>query len=350
MNLTQLKKHFLYALLGSTLLTTACDSDNEDNSPKGAYEHGVFITNEGAFGHGNAEISYLLPQTKTVQPELFKQVNNRPLGDAAQSIMFVEDKAYIALNGSNRIEVVNAYSFASTGVINGLEIPRYMVALNSRKAYVTEYVGYEFFGYTGPGRVSVLDLTTNTVSKTIDVGKLPEGLLLHNGKLYVANSDGNTVSVINTTTDAVETTLTVGEGPKFLVLDANQKIWVLRGGYSEAGALVKIDPVNNHAITSYTLPGESLGAGQLTINGAKNTLYYSYGGRIYSMSTTATAAPTAPIIRRDPYGLGIDPETNVLYLGIGDFSSNGWAIRYQPSGTVIDSFQVRIAPNGFSFR
>ncbi|WP_181304601.1 YncE family protein [Rufibacter sp. XAAS-G3-1] len=351
MKVSPFKKYLLYVLLGSsTIFATSCDSDNDENTPKGAYEHGVFITNEGTFTSPDAEISFLSRDTKTLTPDVFQQVNNRPLGNAAQSTTFIGDRAYIAVNASEKIEVVNASTFASVGVINGLKIPRYMAALSNNKAYVTEYVGYDFFGYTGTGRVSVLDLTTNTVTKTINVGLLPEGLLIYNGKLYVANSSENTISVINTATEVVESTITVGESPKHLVLDANNKIWVLRGGYSSPGALVKIDPANNNALTSYDFAAGTSGAGFLTINGAKNTLYYSYGGKVYAMSTTATSAPGTALINRSPYGLGVDPETNILYLGIGGFTSNGWAVRYQPSGTVIDSFQVRIAPNGFTFR
>ncbi|MGV3540939.1 MAG: TonB-dependent receptor domain-containing protein [Rufibacter sp.] len=350
MNLAFLKKPLLAAVLaGSTFLISSCDGD-EDTTPKGAYEHGVFITNEGNFGTPTAEVSFLSPDAKTFIPELFDQVNNRPLGDAAQSMTFVDDKAYIVLNASEKIEVVNAYTFASVGVINGLKIPRYMVALNANKAYVTEYVGYSFSGYTGTGRVSVLDLTKNTVTKTIDVGLLPEGLLLHNGKLYVANSSGNTVSVINTTTDVVEKEITVGESPKHLVLDANNKIWVLRGGWSDPGALVKIDPANNHALTTYPFAPGTSSAGYLTMNGSKNTLYYTYNSQVYTMPISARPAPTTPLINRNAYGLGVDPQSNTLYLGIGGYTSNGWAIRYQPNGTRIDSFQVRILPNGFTFR
>ncbi|WP_210466591.1 YncE family protein [Rufibacter roseolus] len=351
MKVNTLKKYFLYVLLGSSsLLTTSCDSDSEDSTPKGAYEHGVFILNEGQFGTPTAEVSFLSPETKTLIPDLFNKVNNRPLGDAAQSITFIGDKAYIAVNNSEKIEVADAYSFASKGVINGLKIPRYVAALNNNKAYVTEYVGYAFSGYTGTGRVSVLDLTTNSVTKTINVGLLPEGVLMYNGKLYVANSGGNTISVINTTTDAVESTILVGESPKHLVLDANNKIWVLRGGYGTPGALVKIDPANNNAITSYGFPLGTSGPGYLTINGAKNTLYFTYNGSVYTMATTATSAPTTALIHRDAYGLGIDPQSNTLYLGLGGYTSNGWVVRYQPTGTAIDSFQVRILPNGFSFR
>ncbi|GAA4305957.1 YncE family protein [Nibribacter koreensis] len=344
MNLISFRKPFLFAALASALVfTSSCENDKEEASP---FSDGVFVTNEGQFNSVNAEVSFISRDGKTVIPALFNQVNNRPLGDAAQSMTFIGDKAYIVVNNSQKIEVVDGRTFSSTGVINDLSIPRYMAALNNNKAYVTEYVGYSFFGYTGTGRVSVLNLANNTVTKTIDVGLLPEGALLHNGKLYVANSGGSTVSIINTSTDAVEATLEVGNGPAHMVLDANNKIWVIRGTYGEPGALVKIDPANNHAITSYQIPGSGL----LTINGSKNTLYYSSAGKIYSMSVTATAAPTTPLISRNPYGLGLDPESNKLYLGVGGYTTNGWVVRYETTGARIDSFQVRVLPNGFTFR
>lgn len=337
-----IKKPFLYLFLASaTVFTTSCTTDDDDAS---AFERGVFVTNEGQFSTPTAEVSFISRDGKNVVPDLFSKVNNRPLGDAAQSMLFVGNKAYIAVNASEKIEVVDASTFASLGVINGLKIPRYMAALNDAKAYVTEYVDYG-----QPGRVSVLNLNENTVTKTIEVGQLPEGLLLFNGKLYVANSGENTISVINTATDRLETTITVGDAPNRLVLDANNMIWVLRGGYGSSGALVKINPANN-ALTNYTFPGETNEPGQLAINGAKNMLYYSYNGKVYSMATTAAALPTTAVINRNPYGLGVDPENGTVYLGVGGFTSNGWAVRYQPSGALIDSMQVRIAPNGFTFR
>ncbi|QHL88689.1 hypothetical protein GU926_15140 [Nibribacter ruber] len=339
MNLFSLKKRFLYLSLASGLLfTTSCDNDKEDTSP---FSDGVFVTNEGQFMSVNAEVSFISRDGQTVIPELFNQVNSRPLGDAAQSMTFIGDKAYIALNNSKKIEVVDARTFASTGVIKDLSIPRYMVALNNTKAYVTEYVDYGV-----NGRVSVLDLTKNTVTKSIGVDALPEGIVLLNGKLYVANSGSNTVSVINTTNDELETNIEVGTGPSHLVVDANNKIWVIRGGYDEPGALVKIDPANGNAVTSYAIPGSGL----ITTSADKKTLYYSADGKVYTMPITATAAPTMPLISRSPYGLGLDPATNTLYLGVGGYTTNGWVVRYQTTGARIDSFQVRVLPNGFTFR
>jgi YVTN family beta-propeller protein len=345
--------------LANTLFFTSCDDRDDNNEqPKGAYEKGVFIVNEGNFQKGNSAISFYNRDTKTVEADIFNTVNTRPLGDVAQSMAIYNDRAYVVVNNSNKIEVTDINTFKSLGTIAGLALPRYFAGVGN-KGYVTEWVSF-----SSNGRVAVLDLAANTVTKTIPVGKLPGQVLVVNNKLYVVNSNDNTISVINTGTDAVETTITVADSPNSLVLDANNKIWVLAGGKkaynpdfsineanSTAGNLVRINPGTN--IVELTLPFASRkdSPSRLTTNGAKNKLYYSYAGKVYQLDITATALPANAFINRNFYGLGVDPTTNVIYGGdAGFFSANGKVVRYNPSGTVLDSFQVAVGPNGFIFR
>src|SRR5690606_19043542 len=96
---------------------------------------------------------------------------------------------------------------------------------------------------------------------------------------------------------------------------------------------------------TYTQPED------MVINGAKNKLYYSYQGAVYEVPVSATSLSTTPIITRYFYGIGIDPTDNNIYgADAGNFSSNGKVIRYNTSGTALDSFQVGVGPNGFIFR
>lgn len=357
MKVTHFKKYLLYALLSSsTVFATACDSDNKDDLP--TFENGAFVTNEGNYGTPTGEVSFISRTDKTVIPELFSTVNNRPLGDVVQSMTFANNRAYIVANNSGKIEVVDGRTFSSAGVINGLVMPRYFAALNSQKGYVTEWVTY-----SGAGRVAVLDLSTNKVSKTIEVGINPEALLLHNGKLYVTNSGGNTISVINTSTDQIETTITVPNGPNSLVLDAAGNMWVLCGltyyntDYSvdlnrtTNGRLVKFNPATPNTQTSLEFPSKANQPRGLVINGARNQLYYKWGNSVYTLSISATTLSTTALIKRSGlYGLGVDPEDNTIYVGAGAYNSNGLVTLFQPSGAAIDSFQVRVLPNGFTFR
>ncbi|MPT35487.1 MAG: hypothetical protein E2604_10455, partial [Flavobacterium sp.] len=108
---------------------------------KGAYERGVLVVNEGNFGSPNAEVSYISSEFPTLfQNNIFNTVNpTKVLGNTAQSIGFNGDLAYIVLNGSNKIEVVNRYTFVSVATIQtGLQNPRYIAFANG-KGYVTNW-------------------------------------------------------------------------------------------------------------------------------------------------------------------------------------------------------------------
>ena len=293
------------ALTATTLGFTSCSNDND--GPSGAYaEDGVFVVNEGNYGTPNGSVSYYSKSSKQVQNGIFSKENEmRPLGDVVQSMSIHNDRAYIVANNSNKIEIVNAYTFKSEGVVEGLKLPRYFAALNNSKGYATEWVNY------GQGRVAVIDLTTKSVVKTIAVGVMPEQLLVANGKLYVANSGDNFVSVINTATDAVEKTITVADAPKELVLDKNNNLWILSGGkvaykpdwtvdYSKTtpGTLTSINASTHAVQASFTFPGNQSQPGNLSIGPNKDKLYFTYAGKTYVHSTNASSLSNTVLINR----------------------------------------------------
>ncbi len=354
-----IKRFFLNSVLAAAaLFFTACNPDSGPTAPKGAYEKGVFILNEGNFQKGNSAVSFFDRDAKTVMPDIFNTINSRPLGDVAQSMAAHNDRAYLVVNNSNKVEVVDINTFGSLGAISGLAMPRYFAAANN-KGYVTEWVNYG-----SKGRVSVVDLSTNTVTKTIEVGLMPENLLAVNNKIYVVNSSENTISVINAATDALETTITLVDSPNSLVLDRNNKLWVLAGGkkaynadytvnesQSTVGNLIRLNPSNNAVELTLSFTSRKDSPGHLKINGAKNKLYYRYAGKIYQFDIAATALPANALLNRNFYGLGVDPATDLIYgADAGFFTSNGKVVRFNPNGTPLDSFQVAIGPNSFLFR
>src|SRR5687768_17364874 len=102
------KQLCLSALLPITsLVFTACDPEKAPAVPKGEYEKGVIILNEGNFQKGNSSVSFYNRDSKTVTHDIFTLVNARPLGDVAQSIAAHKDRAYMVVNNGNKIEVVD---------------------------------------------------------------------------------------------------------------------------------------------------------------------------------------------------------------------------------------------------
>ncbi|MDX5422296.1 MAG: hypothetical protein LPK07_01940 [Hymenobacteraceae bacterium] len=351
---------FVAASLAISAFTfTGCS--NDDNGPSGAYaEDGVFVVVEGNFGTPNGSISYYNKNTQEAQHNIFgKENEDRPLGDVIQNMVLQNDHAYIVANNSNKIEIVNAYTFKSEGVVEGLSSPRYFAALNSDKGYVTEWLPYNADYSYNNGRVSVLDLKTRTVIKTIEVGVQPEQLLVAGGKVYVINQGSSSVSVINSATDAVERTIPVTAGPNSIALDKNNMIWVLSAGNKSwrlpasehtAGALTKINPSSDAIVSTFPFPKATASASKLVLNGAKDKLYYQYDGKVYQQSATSASLAHTLLIERSFYGLGVDPSTGNIYGGeqIG-FTGDGTVYIYRPDGTELNTFTVGTGPNGFVF-
>ncbi|MBC6697078.1 DUF5074 domain-containing protein [Hymenobacter puniceus] len=343
-----------YALLGAasflTLAVTSCDPDDEVTpvTPPVTTQT-VYVVNEGPFLTGSGSVSVFSKATKAVQKDPFLAANGRGVGNILQSMTIVGDNAYLVANNSNWVEVVTLADFKSVKKITGLSQPRYLVQVAPNKAYLTEWQGNFSTGYTA-GRVSVLDLTTNTVTKTIPVGINPEQLTVAGGKVYVANSDGNTLTVINPTTDAVEGSVTVPAGPKNVTTDASGNVWVLSDDYTEPlASLVRFSPGTPTQQTRITFP-EDYRNGNLRVNGAGDKIYVGLATGVYQLPITATSLPATPLIRRSFYGLGIDPQDNTIYAGTGSFSADGRVVRFSATGAAVDSFAVGIAPNGFLFK
>ncbi|GAA3949109.1 DUF5074 domain-containing protein [Hymenobacter algoricola] len=336
----------------------SCSDDTIDGPAFNILKNGsnVFVLNEGKYGTPNGAVSYFQKANSTVADlNIFQTVNSRELGDVVQSMTVINGQGYIVANNSKKVEVVNMTTFQTVATITGLEQPRYVVAVAANKAYVSEWINFS----SPKGRIAVIDLGTNTITKTIAVGPQPERLLVANNRVYVGNTGDDTLRVINPATDAVESKIKVKDAPGSLVLDKSGAIWVLCQGITKYGPgplypviqdtqgnLVKFAPTLPTAQTVLPFTGHP---GGLRLNGAADQLYYRFGGGLYNMAITATALPARALIARRFNGADIDPQDNTIYGSVGSFSTTGRFIRYKPDGMAIDSFGVSIGPTGFLF-
>ena len=361
-----MKKNLLFLLLGGALLV-GCDPKSESPGPATVPStSNVFILNEGQFQAGDGAVSLFDKVTKVIKPDIFRSANNGAgLGDVVQSMGVQSNRGYVVVNGSNKIEVVSLPDFKSVTTINGLSQPRYFVSTTAAKGYVTEWRG-PYTNYL-PGRLTFLNLSTNTVATvggtplSVTVGRNPEQPVAAAGSIYVPNSLDNTVSVVDDELGTLTRTLPVGDGPQAVVEDKNGNLWVLCSGFvtyintppyvvqSSPGSLVRFSPATPTTQFKLTFPATGSPSG-LHLNPARDQLYYSFGGAEYQLPITATVLPATPFIRRDLTGFGIDPRDNAIYGAVSpSYSSNGRFIRYQSTGAPIDSFEVKVGPNGFVF-
>ena len=318
------------------------------------YVNGIFILNEIGDGQG-ATVSFL-PNEGTIENDIFGTVNPTAggLGSTAQSMSFYGDNAYIILNASNRLRVVNSTTFDLVNTLNtGLSNPRYMAFANG-KGYITCWGDA---GSTSDDYVAVLNLETYTIETTIPTAEGGERILEINGKLYVAHKGGygygTQISVIDPISNTVETTIEVGDVPNTMVVD-NGFLYVLSegkpswAGAETFGALSKINLTTNTVVNTVDFP--SLHPSNLKL--ANGNFYYSVFEDVFMISINATELPTEPLFTlptAQPYGIyGLDIIDNSIYVvDAGTFSGPSDVYVYDLEGTLLDDFEAGVATNGF---
>jgi YVTN family beta-propeller protein len=313
-----------------------------------AKQGGIFILNEGGFNNGNASLTFYDFQKKALTDDVFFTVNSRHLGDVLQSITLYNGKAFLVLNNSKKIEIIDASTFLSKGTITGFNSPRYMLILNSLKAYVSDL--YD-------NNIAVVDLTSNIIIKKIPCAGATEQMLCTNNKVYVTNTLQKSVYIIDPITDQLTDSISLSYGPNSIVLDTNNKVWVLCSGNQSKNinaGLYRINPMNDsvefaiHAIA----PTGIFGASKLCIDGTKKKLFW-LNNDVQSFNISDTILSSTPFIRafkNNFYGLGVDPTTNEIYVSDAiDFSQKSIVNIYSSNGSTTATFKSGINTNGFYF-
>lgn len=354
---SNLKLILTAAVLFSLSFFFSSCSDDDDEMPAGAFETGVFVVNEGNFNSADGSITHIAPNGIEASQSIFNTTNDGAiLGDVVQSMAIHNELAYIVVNNSNKVEVVNANTFEREYTLDAL-LPRYFTVLNG-KGYLTEWVS---FGEKG--RVSVLNLESRMIESTIETDFGAEFILAVRGSLYVSNSFTNTISVINPTSNSVIATIELSGSVTQLVVDENEKIWAISAGTTDFsvdpplanndGKLIRLDPDTNTVEAELQLNANV--SSRLAINASGNTLYILRGTSVFAIPTNGFSGTLEPLITQSDaigfYGIGIEPGSDYIYVGDArGFQGNGQVYRYFSDGTLIDSFNSGRGPNGFVFK
>ncbi|MBC7862093.1 MAG: YncE family protein [Bacteroidia bacterium] len=308
----------------------------------------VYVLCEGNFLAANASVTQVTLASGNIISDIYSTANNsNPLGDVLQSMSLHNNKYYIVLNNSNKIEIVDKYNFTQQGNISGLTSPRYFLPLSSNKAYVSDLYA---------NAISIVDLNSNTTAGSIPLNGWTEEMVFSYGKVFVANKKTNYVYVIDAATDALSDSINVGYGSSSIAEDKNGKLWVLCSGSSSLGLnakLARINPLTKTVDTSFTFTSGTKSPFKMKMNGNKDQLYWIDYDGVYTMNISSAGLPSAFHIAQGNkifYGLGIDPEDGTIYVADAiDYNQNGKIYRYQNNGTPIDNFSSGIIPGDFYF-
>lgn len=358
-------KRILLYLLPCFLLWSCSLSDGSDglDTPLQANEaRGVFICNEGNYTYGNASVSFYDVETDRIIEPLPLHHNGYlfPLGDVCQSMYLQGDKGFIVVNNSSKVYVIDIRTNNYLGKIDQLTSPRYIEFINEQKAYITDLYN---------PAITIIDPRDYTKIGMIPVGGGTEQTVRYKNRVFACSwSYSNQIFMIDTDSDQKIGSLTVTLQPNSMVLDRNNKIWVLSDGShgdspmgQEIPALTRIDPETFTIESVFPFDEMECAPTKLTINGTKDRLYFLNSATsdnrdgVYSMSIDAEELPSMPLISEKPnelfYTVGVDPSTGDIYVSDAiDYTQKGIIFRYDANGTLLKTFKAGIIPGSFCFR
>lgn len=356
-------------VLALPLVLTGCELfGGDDDDPPARITTGVIVGNGGNFGDQNGFITIYDPATGTT-------ANLTDAGAFLNSLALQGDVVYAAMNtfSTGRIDVYDLTTNARVGQIQDVPTPRFIAFVNEQKAYATNLV----FG--GNGTVSVLNLQTNeVVGDPIEVGVVPEGIVVVDNQAFVANNGssgaGTTLSVINTATDRVTGTIELGcDGPKDILVDGEGELMVVCHGktvynddFSQIleqtnAQVVFVNPSTETVVARIPLNlqvGATNGTQAATFSDEAEEAYVIAGGanQIFRIDTNRnTLAATLDVPPADGLvalsGVAYDGTAERLYVGrfpatpdgTADFTAAGTVIVLDRSGAIVDQFEAGAA-------
>jgi sugar lactone lactonase YvrE len=290
-------------------------------------------------------------KSQSVTYDVFADANGRSLGATVQDGIIFGENLYIAVDGSNTIEVVNKNTFKSVATILPDETayePRDIVA-DDNYVYVSMYTGH----------VSRIDPKTNKIDKTVAVGPNPEEMVIEDGYLYVVNSDGlnygnnyengKSVSKINLKSFTEEKKIEVGLNPT-AIQESGDKIFVLcMGNYADVPASIFVIDENDN-VTNTNIPATFF----TEDDGILYVVDSPWGG---TTSYTSYKASDLSVVSQNfiktpvdsPAGIAVDEDrifvsSYNLVDGYASYSTDGYVNEYKLDGTFVKKYDVGVGP------
>ena len=194
---------------------------------------------------------------------------------------------------------------------------------------------------SGSDSVSIVDVATQAVVKTVPVGSAPSAMAVDNvaNRAYVANAGGNSVSVLDTLTEQVVATVAVGSRPGGVAVNPRtHRVYVAN---SAGNSVSVIDGAGASVLA--TVPVGSGPAG-LSVNPATSRLFVANaaGGSVSVLDTATNALVGSVAVGLLPGSVAADPTTTEVY--VTNRGSNRVSVINSVSLSVSDTVVVDLFP------
>lgn len=339
--------------LALIFLLFACDESGKER-PLGAYDTGILIINEGAFGANDGEIFHIDPANGTMKENIFEVENNRPFAGLLEDVVFEEDRLYLVAN-TGKVEIVNPGDFKSIGaVIGNLDQPRSLATARG-KLFISDYGPYDASFNTPDSYVAVVSgLDGGIVKKTIEVSSKPEDLFTVGKYVFVAGSEEGKIEIIDADTESLIKTIEI-KGRPVQFFEQRGDLWV----YSYDSEKIYFHSFYLNELTRKEVR-------EVQLSDATSRITFGEDDRIYILTSSgwpeyndgiATYSIYDPILiagwktGSGFYGIGYDKVRQEIYLANAKgFQGNGEVTIFSKSGAELKKMEVGRGPSGFVFR
>ena len=368
-----MKKYLLglAVLLMGTAVMTSCDPDEDyPETYLQVYSTGAYVVNSGnMYNKIESSLTAIDYASSTATQNVFKTANGRTLGNTANDGIVYGNKIYLAVDQSNTIEVIDKKTKQSIKQIKTTDLlgnaegaePRHIIA-DGGKVYFTTYGGY----------VAAVDTTSFALQKKWQVGSCPEGLVIGNGNLYVANSNygkgGGNISCINLSNDKVDTKNIEGVNNPTGIYYAAGLLYVLDNQYYDASynaygentlrtvefAQGKSQKVADGNYAVCVTPGATTRTDVEKVRPYFFVLNAPFGGTssvsVFVAGSTQPQALTLSEMPVSPCGIFADPLNGHIFVlsyrlgdsGYADYNGNGYVVEYDSTGQKLHEYETGV--------
>lgn len=363
-----MKKNVYYfsGILFLLIAFASCNTDEiEDLFPSELVE-GCYIVNYGSFGKGGASITRYDYNADKITNFYYQQQNGgKELLSNIQYACVHNDSIFLVGNSADQLITLNPLMHqAQNGFTEKMDNPRFTVA-DGDYLYVSCLGANPDWSEMPDSYVAKVNITTNTLVETFDIAGGPEGMVIANGKLYVALNYTNKIAVVDLTSKQISYIETPAV-TSYFVKDKNDNLYVTLvstfTNFSTETGIGYINTSTNQLEETFSLENVNSGYGSVfQANGDFSKIYvitssydtnWNLSGGIAEFDVATKSFAATPLITdiSGVSGMAVNPVDNNIYVFSGQSTTGAGLMEiYSASGNPGKDYAVGAFPVGAFF-
>lgn len=349
-----MKKRILSLLFAAAIafvgFNSCSDDDKSDFKP---LPYRFIVVNEGNFGKATSDLS-VIGTDNTIQNNVFERANQRTLGDIGQSAVYIDDKIYVPVNNSNKVEVIDAEDFESEATIlfeAKTSSPIYILPLKENKAVVSDYAK----------QLTIINTEENTIIEKVELQNNITQMAESQGKIF--GFAGNQLIIIDINNLKNQRTVDISSATPSIynskiLKDKNSNIWMI-----STEKLVRINASTEKIDKEFLFAESALEVKSwptpfIDINKAGNAIYLVAGNKgnkentaqaIFKIDINSNSLPEKPLFElpteiMQPYNMAVSPTETIVVCDAIDYSQSGVVYEYDAKGKELNKWTAGILP------